>query len=399
MKNQLVLLILISSSLIANNIYSQKIKIQNYSFKYEILPQRPLPNTYKTYKVSIGNESTDGIPVNSKLIRLDDKYIKGLKNSTILTEQNGIIVGGSIVEINKSAEKSANLPTALEITVAFKNIELIDKKEDTKKANNPQTHVEESYFNYKLFLKFSYSIKVKDVEKNKYLLDTLIETQKNTLFPSDYRYDTFGNKVNYLGDNNKPELDIDYNKNSKDLYANSKTILAPKCMNEAKEILTALFGYDEQLKYFTISRVKSKNPIFDVCDSALNIFNNVLDSISYNTKKEKHLNWHTAGIHVQANQVATIWENMITNEKILNEFKDPKDKEEYINKTKQNLIVAYLLEDEFETSSKLFYEVEPSTQLTMMGKTFPDDNMKMIINLLQREQILYKTHKPVFNFN
>jgi hypothetical protein len=45
------------------NSNAQKIKTGSYEFKYESLPVYELPETYKTYKVTILNNATDGVPL------------------------------------------------------------------------------------------------------------------------------------------------------------------------------------------------------------------------------------------------------------------------------------------------------------------------------------------------
>ena len=378
-------------------VYSQNVKTKYQSFKYEVLPTRPLASTYKTYKVDATSDATDGVALNGKFIYLGEEYITGLQNSTITYVKSGVMIGGAV--IGKEPEKAKEIPASLQISIVFKNIEMMDKKEFVNKPTNPATNVIENYLTYKLSFRFSYAIKVKDVATNQYLLDTIIDTPKSTLFPCDYRFDAHGNKIYAPGYLNKPDLDADYNRNGKDIYVNSKMILAQQCMNETKLILKSLYGYDWQSQIIAVSRVKSKSPTFNICDTVSDLMDHILDSVSYHTKKEKHLNWHTTNIKVQAQKVAAIWEDMLINEKYLNEFKDPKDKQEFINKTKRNLIVAYLFQDNFDKAVTLYYEVEPSTIIKSFGQNLPDDNMRTLWALIQREKKLFNTHKQTFNFN
>lgn len=395
-KNKPKILLIVLS--ITTNAIAQNVKTKYQSFKYELLPTKPLPANYKTYKVTAQNESTDGVPLNSKFVYVGEEYIKGLQNSTITFVKGGVMIGGAVIG-GKEPETPKNIPANLIVSVGFKNIEMIDKKEFVNKPTNPQTNVVENYLTYRLTFKFAYQLKVFDLANNKYLLDTLIDTPKSTLFPCDYRYDAYGNKQYAPGYTNKPDLDVDYNRNGKDLYMNSKMVLAQQCMNQCKAILTQYFGYGWQSHTLAVARVKSKSPVFDICDTTSNIMDNILDSISFHTKKDMHLNWHTASIKQQSQKLSSIWEDMLVNTKYLNEFKDPRDKEEFISKTKRNLIAGYLFQDNFEKALALYYEVEPSTVTKAMGQTIPDDTMKTLLAMILREKQNYNSHKQVFGFN
>lgn len=396
MRNNKLNTLLIALTITINTV-AQNVKTKYQSFKYEVLPTRPLAPTYKTYKVDAASDATDGVGLNGKFIYLGEEYIKGLQNSTITYVKSGVMIGGAV--IGKEPEKPKEIPASLQISVVFKNIEMMDKKEFVNKPTNPATNVIESYLTYKLSFRFSYTIKVKDVATNQYLLDTIIDTPKSTLFPCDYRFDAYGNKQYAPGYVNKPDLDADYNRNGKDLYANSKMILAKVCMDEGKEILKQIFGYDWKSYTLAFSRVKSKSPIFDICDTTSILMDNILDSISYHTKKQKHINWHTASIKQQSQKLGLILEDMISNEKYLNEFKEPKAKEEYVNKTKRNLIAVYLFQDNFDKALQMYFTVEPATVVHSFGQNLPDENMKPLFLLVDRERKLYDKHKPVFNFN
>ncbi|MBN8702992.1 MAG: hypothetical protein J0M08_08000 [Bacteroidetes bacterium] len=378
--------------------HSQSVKTKHQSFRYEILPPVVLPKNYTTYKVETINESSDGIPLNPKFIYVKEEYLTGLKNTTMVAFKTGVIAGGSIISKTNEQKVEDNTTASLQISILFNNLEIVDKKDFSNQAINPQTATTQGYFTYKLFFKFPYRIRIKDVDANKYILDTLINTQKSTLFPCDYRYDGYGNKTNFPGYTNKPDLDIDYNKNGKDLYANSKMILAQTCMNEVKEILKNKYGYDWRLQTVHISRVKSKSPKFDVCDTISGIMDKLFDSISYNTKNEKHLNWHTVFVKNEINKVAPIWEKMISSNYYLEEFKDPLVRDEFIYKTKRNLIVAYLFQDDFEKALKLYYEVEPLTAVKFLGGTTPDEHMKTLLEVILREKSMYSLHKKAYSY-
>lgn len=376
---------------------AQNVKTKYQNFKYELLPYKPLPINYKTYKVTATNEATDGVPLNSKFVYIGEEYIKGLQNTSITFVKSGVMIGGAV--IGKEPEQPKDIPSHLLITFSFKNIEMLEKREFMNKPTNPQTNVIENFLTYRLTFKFGYQLKVYDNQTQRYLLDTLIETPKTTLFPSDYRYDAYGNKQYAPGYTNKPDLDADYNRNGKDLYANSKMILTKVCMDEGKEILKQQFGFDWKSYTLAVSRVKSKSPVFDICDTTSNIMDNILDSVSFNSKKSKHLNWHTVSIKQQALKLSGIWEDMITNPKYLNEFKEPKEKEEFINKTKRNLIAVYLFQDNFDKALQIYQEVEPTTVIHSFGQNLPDENMKPLFLLIDRERKLYDKHKQAFNFN
>ncbi len=376
--------------------FSQNIKVSLEKFRYEFMPKEVLPAEYKSYKVDVYSNATDGVPLNSRHVYIAEEYIKGLKNVSVPYSKSGIMIGGFVIGKDKNTEKTDVL-SDLQVSVVFNNIEMLDKKEFLNKTTNTQTNQVETYYTYKLFFKFSYYIKVRDIKTNKYILDTLIDTPKTTLFPNDYRYDAFGNKIAFPGCNNKPDLDLDYNKNANTLYLNSKDALVQTCMNETKSVLKSLYSYYWDNVMITTYRVKSKSPLFDVCDTVSEIISTICDSTSFNTKNERHLNWHTFFIKTKAKKLTAIWQTMLTDEKYTAEFKNQNDKTEFIDRMKRNLILGYLMSDEFDLALKYFQEIEPNMRVSEFDN-MNDANIKRLISITYREKQLYVKHKEIFNF-
>jgi len=351
-------------------VFGQSIKTRYLKFTYEGLPINPFPDEYKTYRVKVYNKSTDGVTLNPKFIFLDDQYIKGLRNTRISHRGDSV---------NES-------PTPIWITIILKNIEMIDKGETMNSSTNLQTGKLEYYYAYNLTFKFDYQILVSDTLKNKIWLDTLISTPKIAMFPRDYSFDAFGNKSKLPGYPSRADLDFEYNKASRDLYVNSKMILAQSCLNEAKIVLTEQFGWEKRSLTLSISHVKSKSPTFDVFDTIHDIMNNVMDSITQNAKGETRLNWRKTTIRKDVDYLMNWWEDMVKNEKYLSEFKDPRDKKDFIDKINRNLVAGYLFQDDFDKALKLFSVVEPSTLIHGIGATFTDKSMDALLKLIRREK-------------
>lgn len=381
-----------------NCIMAQTIKSGSYSFKYEVLPFFPLSAAYKNYTIEAFSAATDGVPLSSKFIYLKEKYIDGLENITNVTTSSGIMVGGKIIgKANEDTRTNTN--SDLSITVKILNLEVQDKKEYINNTTNFQTNQIQDYYDYKFTFKFPYQLIVRDLIQNKTLLDTTINSPKTTLFPADYRYNSFGDKIEYNGDANKVDLDLDYAQNANTIYSLSKQVLAKTIMNEVKSVLSVFYGYRQSQQNFMFYRIKSKNKIFDVSDTILDNMKIIIDSVDYNCKKNKHLNWHSSNIKAISGKSLILVEKMIENPMCLNEYKTDTEKEEFILKMKRNLIILYLFNDNLTKAQKLLLEIEPRTRINMLGSSSQDETITNLKNLLTREIKLYDNHKVFFGFN
>ena len=148
-----------------------------------------------------------------------------------------------------------------------------------------------------------------------------------------------------------------------------------------------------------ITRVKSKKPVFDICDTVSTILEAISDSISLNSKNEKHINWHTKGLKAKAFRLETIWNDMLTNEVYLGEFKDMSEKAEYLKGIKINKAYALVLQDKFDEALIALDEASP--EITQNGGKVTSDqtDVRALRVLIKREKYLYNKHKAFYNFN
>jgi hypothetical protein len=393
MKTKIITLILLAN--ICS--FSQSLKEGTYRFRYEVLPYFPLDKEIKNYKVKITNVATDGTALDGRKLYFGEKYIPELTNITQVHTKNlgGVFIGNipnqTLEVINPDA------PCDLGLSIEYGNLEIIDKKEQMQAIEATPTAPAGSYWNYKITFNFPYKLKLKDLKKNVMILDTLINIPKTTLFPSNYRMDAFGNFVSFPGHTNKPDLDLDYKNNAKDLYLIAKSYLMGACLGEQKAIFSNCFSYLWSNQLVCPTRVKSKDPLFMVCDTTVTLIEQLTDSIAHNSKKENHLNWHTKSIKTMAAKLSSIWEQMLNGEKYLAAFTDPKDKELYIFRMKKNLVISYLLQDEYAKARTLYDEVWG----TYNAKKTLDYNESDFMNLdgmIKREGYMYLHHKTRLGF-
>lgn len=409
MKNKIYLLIALQTLLI--NLKAQKLKSGYYDFKYEVLPTCSNPNDFKTYKVAVISSASDGIPLDKEKINCAGKFIPSNKYSNIVKLEeidpvNGFFGAKDADRVFNPKFKYTNTEGAsdLEIIIDYKNIELINKENHFMAANNlvPQPNLPATCFNYKLTFKFPYTIKIIDKRKNLIICDTTIITSKSLLYPASYSYvkNEYGTEVQQKpnGDVNPIELKLNYEKNSSGINSKSKRLLITSSYLEQEDFFKKFFLFSQANYSFSYTRVKTKNPLFDVCDTASNLVNQITDSISFNSKNEKHLNWHTTNIKNLAFKLNTIWLNMLNDEKYLSQFKEADDINAYKHGLKINLAMVNLVLDNFSISQNYLNEVK--TSKTELNTSFPNytNYINALSLLLDREKFLYSNHKLTYNF-
>lgn len=375
---------------------SQNIKTKMWTMQYEQLPSVLPESKYETYKIFPASHATDNVPLDGKYMYVAEQYISGLQNTTLPQVKGGILVGGMVVggkEV-KPSEQNQDLT----ITVSFGNIEIIDKVDFNGGFTNPQTNAIENLFASKIRFKFNYSITVTDHKRNKVIFDTTINEPKLTVYPNDFKYNAYGDKAGAKGFPSKPELDLDYNQNAKNLYALAKKTLVKNCMDEMAMIVTARLGYKAAPFSIHYYWVKSKNKLFDVCDSTVDYMRAIVDTMESNVKYNKHLNWHCASAKQNARKLIRIWESMLNNETYLSEFKDEKDLNEYKAKMRRNLVLAYLFNDEFDKAKEYYSIIEKETKYFTGSNYATDEPMKLLKKLIETEAINYNKHKDFFGF-
>lgn len=364
--------------------------------KYEYLPEKLPDYKYATYKVLPIDASTDNVKLDGRYIYYAEDYIKGMKNITTVNVKGGVLIGGFV--IGGKEEKADYDHPDLNIIIKFNNIEILEKKEIISNSFNPATNAEGKLYNFKLKFKFGYQLIVQDPKNKITLLDTTVETPKTTVFPNDYKFDQFGNKVGHPGYFVKADLDLDYNQAAPNLYANSKKILAKNCMDEVKIIVNTRYGYntaDLKIDYYW---VKSKNKLFDICDSTIEYMRGIVDTMNTNERKNAHINWHCLSAKRNARQLIRIWEMMLNDNRYTSEFKDPIELEEYSAKMKRNLALAYLFNDDFTNANRYFKEIENKVKLFSGKNANIDPTMVTLQVLIEREEKFYSYHKDYFGF-
>jgi hypothetical protein len=382
------------------NSNAQKIKTGSYEFKYESLPVYELPETYKTYKVTILNNATDGVPLdpnkNSRIYQYlaTSKLDNITKAGSLYVEQG--LEGNPSTGFNGKPDEISDI----ELVFTYGDIEFIDKSDLFTKVigKNEQAGTYVNSFNYKLTFKFPYHIKIVDRKKKTIVCDTLIDNLRTMLYPEDYYIDAFGKKLKPYGALTIDELKLDYTKNTADILTKSKSALQSISTAEQREFST-LYLFNNVLDHsFRYIRIKTKDPIFDICDTASNLVKIITEAIDLNAKNQKHLNWHTIEIKNNVEKLNVIWSSMLTDNKYLSQITEADDLAEYKHGLKFNLISVNLMLDNFAKAQELFDEVK-STK-TYLNKRFlqHDDYMKEIGELLRREKTFFTKHKTLYNF-
>lgn len=394
MKNRTLVIVslLLSFSFILN---AQNAKRSTQSFKYEYMPFYPQPAEYKSFRVVLESKANDRIPLDARKLYYKNMFFAGFRNVTEARakDQGGIFIGGNKA-VNPELELvNPNVDSDFEITMSFGDIELTDKSVLSSYPEGYKLQPGEiNHWNFKLSFNFPYHLKVFDRRKNQVVFDSLINNPRVLYYPKSYR-------EGFLGHTNKPDLDLDYKKNGGDIYYLSKGALIAPCIGESNSVLRYSIGYFRDGFSMGITRVKSKKPIFDICDTASNILELISDSISYNSKNDKHINWHTNGLKLKAAKLEAIWNDMLTNELYISEFKDVSEKAEYLKGIRMNKAYALLLQDKFDDALINLNEVSP--EITQNGGAVNYDQMdsRALRALIKREKYLYVKHKAYYNFN
>jgi hypothetical protein len=409
MKNKILLLIALQTLLL--NLNAQKIKSGNYNFKYEVFPTYSTTNDYKTYKVAVISSASDGIPLDKNKINCAGKYIPSNKYTNIVKLEeidpvNGFFGAKNADRVFNPKYKYINTEAAsdLEIIIDYKNIEMINKENYFTATNNsvPQPNVPATCFNYKLTFKLPYTIKIIDKRKNLIICDTTIVNTKFLLYPASYSFvkNEYGGEVQQKpnGDINPIELKLNYEKTSASINQKSKSLLMTPSFFEQEYFLKQFLLFSQTNYTFNYMTVKTKNPLFDICDTASNLVNQITDSISFNCKNEKHVNWHTTNIKNLASKLNTLWLNMLNDEKYLSQFKEADDINVYKHGLKVNLAMVNLMLDDFTTSQNYLNEVK--LLKTELNSDFPNyaNYINTLSLLLDKEKSQYKKHELIYNF-
>ncbi|MBN8694082.1 MAG: hypothetical protein J0L69_12880 [Bacteroidetes bacterium] len=377
---------------------SQNIKTKMWTMQYEYLPTVLPDSKYNTYKIFPESHATDGVPLDGKYMYVAEQYIGGLKNITKPEVKGGILIGGMVVGGKEVKTTPGEETQDLTINVSFGNIEIVDKVDYNSATTNPQTNATENLFASKIRFKFEYSIKVTDQKQNKVIFDTIINEPKLTVYPQDFKYNAYGDKAGARGFASKPELDLDYNQNSKNLYALAKKTLVKNCMDQMAMIVTSRYGYKSAPLSIHYYWVKSKNKIFDACDTTVDLMRAIVDTMETNIKYNRHLNWHCTSAKSNALKLIRIWEAMLNDSKYHTEFKDEKDLNEFKAKMRRNLVLAYLFNDDFEKAMNYYSIIEKETKYFTGNNYATDEPMKILKKLVEREALNYNKHKVFFGF-
>ncbi len=393
MKNTTYILLLF---LVVLNSKAQKIKTGSYDFKYESLPVYELPESYKTYKFTILNTATDGIPLDNSKMLHNQTYLLNSKLDNITKRGNKFIEQG----IDEKTSNEISEVSDIELVFTYNDIEVIDKSDLFTKVQgkNEQTGTFVNSFNYKLLFKFPYRIKIIDRKKKIIVCDTLIDNVKELLYPEDYYLDGLGKKIKPYGALSIEELKLDYEKNGANVLNKSKSALQSKLVAEQQEFSTLYLLNNTKEYSYRYIRIKTKDPIFDICDTASNLVKIITEAIDLNTKNQKHLNWHTTEIKKYVEKLNVIWSDMLTNNKYLSQIKEADDLEEYKHGLKFNLITINLWLDNFVKAQELYDEVKSTKTYLNTRFLNHDDYMKQLGEFLRREKAVFIKNKIIYNF-
>lgn len=395
MKNKsLLLLLMINFSLIIN---AQNAKRSVHSFKYEYMPVYPQPKEYKDFRVVIDSYSTDDVALDKTKLYYKEFKVSGFSNVTQVSfESTGGIAFGGMPNASKNVVvTNPNVSSDLEFQLSIGNIELVNKTiHTTYPAGTIPPAGSINYYNHQLTFKCPYKFKVFDRKLNKVVLDTLIDANRTLLYPKDY------SEGKSQGFNSKPDLDVEWIRVSNSIYFASKSVLLPMYINECNLICKGNIAYSRDGFDMGFTRVKSKKPVFDICDTVSALVDRICDSISFRSKNERHINWHTSDLKAMAIKLELICTDMYTNEKYLAEFKDLSEKSQYLKGIQINKVYALLLQDKFEEATKLLNEVAPVIEQNGTVATYSstDNDVTNLRKILAREKRLYNSHKVHFNF-
>jgi hypothetical protein len=395
MKNKSLLLFALILTTLGST--AQNAKRSVHSFKYEYMPVYPQPKEYKDFRVLIDSYSSDEVALDKTKLYYKEFRISGFSNATEVRFESsgGAFVGGAPNASKNVVVTNPDVNTDLEIKLSVGNIEMVNKTINTTyPTNNPIPAGTINYYNYSLTFKCPYKLKVFDRKSNKVVLDTLIEANRTLLYPKDY------SEGKSQGFTSKPDLDVEWNKVNNSMYFASKSVLLPMYINESNLILKGNLSYYRDGFDMGFTRVKSKKPVFDICDTVSTIVDQICDSISFRSKNERHINWHTPDIRSKANKLELIFTDMFTNEKYLGEFKDLSEKSQYLKGMQVNKVYALLLQDKFDEAIKLLDEAAPVIIQNGSTPNFSsaDQDINSLRKLIAREKHLYNSHKAFFNF-
>lgn len=378
------------------NLEAQKIKIKFSSVQYEWLPEYEMPSEYNKYSVHVSSDATDGIPQSMAYAFTREKYIPKLDNVTEVKAQSGILSGNKLLN-SVNDTYGGGSPPDLILRVILGNINITNKEirsATTPTASNPN----EYHFSYKINFQFKFRIKLIDANNSKVIVDTLIDNPKLLTYPDNFNVNTDGSQSSEIWFLNKNEIDRDMEKNKQSILEKSKMLLTKNCMAETSSIMAGLYGFTKSDQSFPLVTIKSKKIQFNVFDTIITKMEALYDSISLNCKNQIHKNWHLPLLKSKAADLYNKVKAISSDESILSEFKEIKEKDNFTNSMKINLMMLCLLQDRFDEARQTYNEIEAFFNLPQNRDDYVLANLSAVAYLLNREQSLYERHKQRFYF-
>jgi len=396
MKLNKIKIILFVLLVLSSNLEAQKIKIKFSSVQYEWLPALELPSEYNKYAVHVSSDATDGIPQSLHYSLTRESYIPKLENVSEVKTQGGSFLGNKILNLSTDTYGGGSPPDLL-LRVILGNINITNKEIYT--GTPPEAPAStETYFSYKLSFQFKFKIKLVDANNGKIIIDTLIDNPKLLTYPENFNINTDGSPSSKIWFHNKFELDRDLDRNMKSILEKSKMLLTKNCMGETSSIMTGLYGFTKSDQSFPLVTIKSKKIQFNVFDTLSVKMEALYDSISLNCKNQIHKNWHLPVLKSKAAELFDKVKTVTSDESILSEFKESKEKDKFTNSMKINLMMLCLLQDRFDEAKQTYNEIEAYYSLPQNRDDYVLANLSAIAYLLRREHSIYERHKQRFYF-
>lgn len=392
-KINIILFVLLAFS---SNLKAQKIKIKFSSVKYEWLPDLELPSEYNKYAVQVSSDATDGIPQSFHYSLTRENYIPKLENVSEVKTQGGTLLGNKILNLATNTYGGGSPPDLL-LRVILGNINITDKEIYT--GTPPEAPAStETYFSYKIIFQFKFRIKLADANNGKIILDTLIDNPKLLTYPENYNINTDGSPASATWFHSKFDLDRALERNMKSILEKSKMLLTKNCMGETSSIMAGLYGFNKSEQSFPIVTIKSKKIQFNVFDTINTQMEALYDSISLNCKNQIHKNWHLPVLKTKATQLYDKVKAISSDESILSEFKESKEKDKFTVSMKINLMMLCLLQDRFDEAKQTYDEIKAFYGLPQNRDDYVLGNLSAVAYLLRRESSIYERHKQRFYF-
>lgn len=324
--NVLILTLFTSAFGFAQKKMSYKIDEVAYSTNYNYLPEIPAASKYATYALEV--TSTKG-----------EKF-----NAVKLNVPGQIVSGKNLIASSKD----------LQITIAVKNVTFTDQKvvnvPQVKDVNGAVTSESSSYF--EMYYNFNYHVIATDVATNAVILDSVFSGSDFVKYPQD-----FGSAAPKTESALKSQLGKDIEINGQELqYKKEVAAMKHDLANMLGKKITSKLGTKSDFAYFKMMKVKTKDPVFEELNLALDNLEALLKEYK---KMDSKMNFHLAAFNDKAMAIVPIIEKFAGAE--FASKLDPEDQKEYNQRMNFALFNIYLLTNDYKKAAQPF-------EMIMKGK-------------------------------